>query len=381
MDNSYQPAAFNAARPDPKLTNTPAALPLAQDEEDSEWEYEYSTTETETYYVTLDLSKTDFISKQQKTVMNGRGGLKEKSHDEMLAIRFSEDRAKFSRDPTVDDDEENAPEGGDGEFADEGDDPDATEEVQILELHSANPVISYRGRIYEGQWSENVGSEMILTQHNDDEPLPAVRQLDGDIDLLAVSSARIMTSEKVLKPINEKTMRRQRKIMFDEDDYEISDSENNQELLVPRPEPGASRARVEQGDFLAKFIELKKRKGETDEVTVVAKTKENISRRKSTKKPSRGKRTRRNQLIGGLQPQGHAEVGGRVGSNSRTISSDENGSRSIPAPRRELYDTTTMSINQDNYGRGGSDDDSDEGNDQYQASGDYPDHDMDDDEN
>lgn len=331
--------------------------------------------------MTLDLSKTDFISKQQKTVMNGRGGLKEKSHDEMLAIRFSEDRAKFSRDPTADDDEENAPEGGDGEFANEGDDPDATEEVQILELHSANPVISYRGRIYEGQWSENVGSEMILTQHNDAEPLPAIQRLDGDIDLLAVSSARIMTTEKVLKPINEKTMRRQRKIMFDEDDYEISDSENNQELLVPRPEPGASQARVEQGDFLAKFIKLKKKMGETDEVTVVAKTKDNKSRRKSTKKTPRGQRAKGKQPIGGLHPQGNTDIGGRAGSNSRTISSDENESRSTPAPRHDLREASAMSMNQDDDEGMGSDGASEEDGDKYQASESYPGPDMDIDEN
>ncbi|KAK7991969.1 hypothetical protein PG988_000763 [Apiospora saccharicola] len=358
------------------------SVPLAKEEEDdSEWEYEYSTTETETYYVTLDLSKTDFISKQQKTVMNGRGGLKEKSHDEMLAIRFSEDRAKFSRDPTADDDEENAPDGGDGEFANEGDDPDATEEVQILQLHSANPVISYRGRIYEGQWSENVGSEMILTQHNDAEPLPAIQRLDGDIDLLAVSSARIMTTEKVLKPHNEKVMRRQRKIMFDEDDYEISDSENNQELLVPRPEPGASRDRVEQGDFLAKFIQLKKKMGETDEVTVVAKTKDNKSRRKSTKKTPRGQRAKGKQPIGSLHPQVNAEIGRRAGSNSRTISSDENGSRSTPAPRQELRDASLVSTNQDDDEDMGSGGASEDDGDKYEASGNYPGPDMDIDEN
>lgn len=310
--------------------------------------------------------------------MNGRGGLKEKSHDEMLAIRFSEDRAKFSRDPTADDDEENAPDGGDEEFANEENDPDATEEVQILGLHSANPVISYRGRIYEGQWSENVGSEMILTQHNGAEPLPAVQRLDGDIDLLAVSSARIMTTEKVLKPHNEKVMRRQRKIMFDEDDYDISDSEHNQDLLVPRPEPGASRDRVEQGDFLAKFIALKKKMGETDEVTVVAKTKDNKSRRKSTKKTPRGQRVKGKQLI---DPQGNADVGGRAGSNSRTISSDENESRSTPAPRHELRDASAMSINQDDDEGMGSGGASEEDGDKYEMSGNYPDPDMEIDEN
>ncbi|KAK6851141.1 hypothetical protein PG987_000775 [Apiospora arundinis] len=367
MDNLHDPAAFlKATPPDPnKLSRIPAVVPLdREDDDDSGWEYEYSTTETETYYVTLDLSKTDFISKQQKTVMNGRGGLKEKSHDEMLAIRFSEDRAKFSQDPTLDDDEENAPGvGGDGEFADQSDDPDATEEVQILDLHSANPVISYRGRTYEGQWSENVGTELLLTQHNDAEPLPAVRQLEGEVDLLAVSSARIMTSEKVLQPINEKTMRRQRKIMFDEDDYEISDSENDQELLVPRPEPGASRERVDQGNFLANFIKLKKKMGETDEVTVVAKTQDNRSRRKTTKRPNRSQRAKQGLLIRGAQPQRDTSIGGRAGSNSRTMSSDENGSQATPAPQHQLHGASVISINQDDDGEMGSGDTSDEGSD------------------
>lgn len=326
--------------------------------------------------MTLDLSKTDFISKQQKTVMNGRGGLKEKSHDDMLAIRFSEDRAKFSQDPAADDDEENAAEAGDGEFADQGDDPDATEEVQILELHSANPVISYRGRTYEGQWSENVGTELLLTQHNDAAPLPAVRQLEGDVDLLAVSSARIMTSEKVLQPTNEKTMRRQRKIMFDEDDYEISDSENNQELLVPRPEPGASRERVEQGNFLANFIKLKKKMGETDEVTVVAKTQDNKCRRKSTKRKPREQRADGGLLLQGTQPQEDTSAGGRAVSNSRTVSSDEHESRATPVPRREFRGASAMSINQDDEGQMDSENTLDEGSDQ-----DEDDEDMDMDEN
>ena len=50
-----------------------------------------------------------------------------------------------------------------------GEEPDTSElseKVQIMELHSPNPVISYKGRVYEGQWSQNVGTELLLTRHD-----------------------------------------------------------------------------------------------------------------------------------------------------------------------------------------------------------------------
>lgn len=219
------------------------------------------------------------MSKQQKTVMNGRGYLKPKSHEAMLASRFGDARAKLDGDGAAENQEEdNDANAGSNGYLDEND--DAAQEVQIMELHTPNPVISYRGRIYQGQWSQNVGTEVLLTQHDENNPLPAVRKLDGGIDVLAASSARIMVTEKVLKPRNMKALRRQRRVMFDEDDYELSDDQDHPTMGVPKAEPGASVERFEQGEFLAKLIALKKSMGETDGVTVVAQTTENTSRRK-----------------------------------------------------------------------------------------------------
>ena len=62
------------------------------------------------------------------------------------------------------------------------------DDIQILDLHSEHPLISYRGRIFEGDWSEIIGTEAILTQRTPtSHPLPALRHLADDIDLLAFS--------------------------------------------------------------------------------------------------------------------------------------------------------------------------------------------------
>lgn len=329
------------------------------------------------------------MSKQQKTVMNGRGYLKPKSHEAMLASRFGDARAKLdgsgAAENQEEDNEQNAANNG---FLDEND--DVAQEVQIMELHTPNPVISYRGRIYQGQWSQNVGTELLLTQHEENNPLPAVQNLDGGIDVLAASSARIMVTEKVLKPRNKKAMRRQRRVMFDEHDYELSDDQDHPTTVVPRAEPGASLERVEQGEFLAKLIALKKSMGETDEVTVVAQTTENTSRRKrkpqtqadgrsktargagQARGPGRGRgRARGAKGVRSRAAGGRARGAGRgrgpgatrqdsdssdgTGSGSDVGSSDEDDSRSTPAKRVTRADKALMDQDSD----GGSADDMD----------------------
>lgn len=132
------------------------------------------------------------------------------------------------------------------------------EDIQILDLHSDRPYISYRGRVFEGQWAEVIGTEMILASHEKkSQDLPALRQLDGNIDLLAASCSRILTTEKVLKA-------RQ----AEEDPL----AEVNKEWLIRIPF-GLDHAgeRAQQAHFLEKLIGLKLKKGETDNVTVYAK--------------------------------------------------------------------------------------------------------------
>ncbi|GAO14308.1 hypothetical protein UVI_02033850 [Ustilaginoidea virens] len=131
-----------------------------------------------------------------------------------------------------------------------------TEDIQILELHSPNPIISYRGRLFEGQWAEVIGTEAIFTSHDPDDALPALRNLPGDIDLLAASSSRILTTEKIPKP----------KIP-EQDSLGRIKAEWNIRIPAGKDRTGE---RAEQTSFLENLIALKMERGDKDLVTVYA---------------------------------------------------------------------------------------------------------------
>lgn len=252
-------------------------IPVEEDE--SEWEYEYSKTETETFYVTLDLSKADFTSREAVNVNRPgyRGGEKAERAKLYLNRRMSPSNSN-------DNSPDNSDEDGDvtrnlrrperqnqlKEATDDGDD----HQVQILELHSEHPVISYKGRVYSGQWSQNVGTEFLITKRDEDNPLPVLRHLDHDVELLAASCARITVKEKQLKPKEDPKR-----------PYNPNSSRERSAVrhLVPPAERWATRERIDQGNFLANFIALKKRRGETDDVTVISKSVERPDRNRSRK--------------------------------------------------------------------------------------------------
>ncbi|PTB68661.1 hypothetical protein BBK36DRAFT_1111995 [Trichoderma citrinoviride] len=132
------------------------------------------------------------------------------------------------------------------------------EEIQILELHSHNPIISYRGRVFEGQWAEVIGTEAILADRDakDAAQLPALRHLPGGVDILGACSSRLLTTEKILKP----------KVAQEDSLAAIREEWN---IRIP---PGKDRTgeRAQQLRFLENLIALKKKRGDPDEVTVYA---------------------------------------------------------------------------------------------------------------
>ncbi|KAI0881747.1 uncharacterized protein GGS22DRAFT_55773 [Annulohypoxylon maeteangense] len=281
-------------------TNTPKDLPsvVPPEEDESEWEYEYSTTETETFYVTLDLSKADFTSRDASTVNRPgyRGGEKVERAKMYLNRRMSNANAN-----NIDDDLSSS-NSSDNELPQPPKPkptkapqpaPDPTDDfddhqVQIMELHSQNPIISYKGRIYTGAWSANVGTELLLTRREDDAPVPALRHLDHDVELLAASSARVTVREITLRPKDD-TLERQRNALLPRERSALSS-------LVPPAERWSTRERVDQGNFLARLIALKKERGEVDDVTVIAKGVERGEKGRLVKRLKKGKQGHRGKF-------------------------------------------------------------------------------------
>lgn len=135
-----------------------------------------------------------------------------------------------------------------------------TSDIQILDLHSDNPIISHRGHVFEGSWAEMVGTEVLLAPHEGDDgrgSLPALRHLPGDVDLLGASASRILTKRKTLHP---------RKPA--EDSLAPTQREWNINIPVGKNKHGE---RAQQANFLEKLIALKIQRGDKDQVTVYAK--------------------------------------------------------------------------------------------------------------
>ncbi|KAJ5934551.1 hypothetical protein N7466_004098 [Penicillium verhagenii] len=140
-----------------------------------EYEYEYDERETESFYVNLDL-----------TSCNG-------------PIRPPRMRDEDSRDISA---IENEPYGGpddlpeDTTFTPLESTETATlpgERIQLLGLHTCNPVVSYHNQIFSCAWADQIGTELLFT-HPDAAPdadYPPLRQGPG-FELLAANSVKIL---------------------------------------------------------------------------------------------------------------------------------------------------------------------------------------------
>lgn len=143
------------------------------------------------------------------------------------------------------------------------------ERIQILDLHTENPIITYKAHTFSCSWAENIGTELLFTFHDPERPLPALRSLADDVELLAASSARLISKSVKLVP--------KAPVRVESDaDYSEHDSRNSGfvdqkagGITIPVGS-GASNSRKEQARFLERMMEIKQQRGEKDAVTVVA---------------------------------------------------------------------------------------------------------------
>lgn len=265
---------------------------------DDEWEYEYSTTETETYYVTLDLSVRDFIDKipEDSAVHSTRASYRttwrstitknsnQEGDEQALAkARSSETNGEGDGD---DDDDEDEDESRDllseavrrkrleapvktattvhNKEGQKGSEP-ILDKLQVMDLHSPNPLLSYRGMVFRGSWAENIGTEMIFMPHEQDAKLPILRQVPGDIDLVAASSARINFKQVQLEIKGGEPQK-----MSDWEWAEAADRRYRENgglyVHVGSDKHGYRRP---QANFLEDFEALKRKRGEMEGVTIV----------------------------------------------------------------------------------------------------------------
>ncbi|KAF1838404.1 hypothetical protein BDW02DRAFT_413243 [Decorospora gaudefroyi] len=149
---------------------------------DDEWEYEYHESETEDFYIPLDLSNVP--AAQIPMVSQGRPG-----HPTLLKSRL---RAL------------NAARGQPVDFATDTSDGQETAtmgEVQVVGLHTPNPLVMYNGQLLSCHWTSTIGTDMFFVKPDANAAIPSqpLRSLPS-VDLLALGSAKLVAKVGRLRP-------------------------------------------------------------------------------------------------------------------------------------------------------------------------------------
>ncbi|EOA83545.1 hypothetical protein ACJQWK_00544 [Exserohilum turcicum] len=220
--------------------------------DEDEWEYEYDETETEDFYIPLDLSNVP--AAQIPMVSQGRSG-----HPTLLKSRL---RAL------------NAARGQPTEFAADtshGQDTATMGEVQVIDLHTPNPLVMYNGELLSCHWTSTIGTDMFFVKPDADaaNPTQPLRSLPA-VDLLSLGSAKLVAKVGHLRPRDD--------VSHSDDAQQVAEptgaqSSGRDSAAPPSGEGGGQQssdngAKPTSSNFLARLNEAKAKRGDKSKLAV-----------------------------------------------------------------------------------------------------------------
>ena len=128
-------------------------------------------------------------------------------------------------------------------------------DIQILDLHTYNPFVSYSGDIYSCTWADMIGTNMFFTKHEDDPETEPLRSHD-DYDLLETSRIRLVGHKAKVSAKKKNRGRQPTEATFSGTATGLGG------LASTNPSINAEIKR--QNHFLANFMEAKRMRGDTD---------------------------------------------------------------------------------------------------------------------
>jgi hypothetical protein len=158
---------------------------MAQNQED-EWEYEYDENETEDFYITLDMSNVppdDTSGAPEFDSIHPRLASRPLHLHSKLRQTLVRRPAEDVTDPI--DTEENQ----------------STGEMQIINLHTQNPLVVYNDQLLSCKWASTIGTDMffVKSESGTDAGERPLRSLPA-VDLLAMSSTKLVAKAARLRP-------------------------------------------------------------------------------------------------------------------------------------------------------------------------------------
>ena len=143
--------------------------------------------------------------------------------------------------------------------------------LQILDLHTQNPLISFQNQLYSCEWTSTLGTDVLLTAPAPEFPHPVLRE-KPNVSILATSSIKLMGRPAEISSRHYAEEGIQTSSTPAPDSSTASTNTANPEKAAPPfkiplgQQP--SLARQKQASFLERLIAIKAEKGEKDIVTV-----------------------------------------------------------------------------------------------------------------
>lgn len=153
--------------------------------EDDDWEYEYDENETEDFFVPLDLS--NIPDAQVPMVSQGRPG-----HPTLLKSRLRALNAARGQPAEID------------LHSTDGQEMATMGEVQIIGLHTPNPLVMYNEKLLSCQWTAIIGTDMFFVKPtaNSGTISSSLRSLPS-VDLLSLGSVKLVAKLGRLRPCDD----------------------------------------------------------------------------------------------------------------------------------------------------------------------------------
>lgn len=221
--------------------------------DDGEWEYEYDQDETEDFYIPLDL--TNVPGAQTPMVSQGRPG-----HPTLLKTRL---RAL------------NAARGQPMEFSTDtsGQETATMGEVQIIGLHTTNPLVMYNGQLLSCHWTSTIGTDMFFVKPDSSagDSVQPLRSLPS-VDLLSLGSAKLVAKVGRLRPRDDlfdgaNAAQRAAESTAVSNENQAVDAVSSQGVST-EGQPASEQMQPPQTSFLARLNQAKVKRGDTSRLTI-----------------------------------------------------------------------------------------------------------------
>lgn len=129
--------------------------------------------------------------------------------------------------------------------------------VQVLDLHTRNPIISHKGQVFSCTWTDMIGTTMFFSQPRDT-LLYDPEISTNDFDMIGMSRIKLVGREAKVTPISQNAK-------------ETASSERPGQSLgtIRRSNAKVNADLRKQANFLEQLMNIKKNRGEEDNVHVV----------------------------------------------------------------------------------------------------------------